>query len=83
MKEYTVQNAIIESYSIDINDHGSLDLWLHLNYGNGLQQGFGGWVLYLPRSFTHHSVQSPAGHYIYQRAAGHTGKHCDHKRHRL
>ena len=66
MHEKTIQNAIIGSYSLDINDHGSLDLWLYLKYSGGVEQGFGGYVLYLPPGFKHHAIQSPAGHYIYR-----------------
>lgn len=60
-----IQNAIIESASITSDDHGLLSAWLHLNYG-GSGQGFGGYCLYLPKSFKHHSVQSVAGHFIWR-----------------
>lgn len=61
-----IKNAVIESVSLQINDHGILDLWLSLKYEGGLCQGFGGYTLYLPKSFKHHSIQSFAGHYIYR-----------------
>lgn len=60
-----IKNAIIESASIEIEDHGSLTMWLHLDYG-GLNQGFGGYALYLPKSFTYHKRDSIAGHFMYR-----------------
>ena len=36
-----------------------------VDYG-GLVQGFGGYALYLPKSFTHHKVESVAGHFIWR-----------------
>lgn len=45
-------NAIITSATIK-EEHGVLSAWLMLDYG-GSGQGFGGYVLYLPQSFTHH-----------------------------
>lgn len=59
------QNAIIESVSIDYADGGWLTAWLHLNYGSG-GQGFGGYALYLPEECKHHSMLSPAGHFIWR-----------------
>lgn len=60
-----VRNAIIESSTLDIGDGGFLQAWLYLDYG-GSGQGFGGYVLYLPKSFKHHSLLSHAGHWIYR-----------------
>lgn len=60
-----IENAIIESVSIDDADRGMLTAWLHLNYG-GSGQGFGGYVLYLPESFNHHNLNSVAGHWIWR-----------------
>lgn len=54
-----ITNAVIESVSLTSDDHGCLSAWLHLNYG-GSGQGFGGYVLYLPKSFTHHKLESVA-----------------------
>jgi len=62
MKE---QNAIIESARITSDDHGLLSAWLTLDYG-GSGQGFGGYSLYLPKSFKHHTLESPAGHFIWR-----------------
>jgi len=37
-----------------------------LDYGAGGQQGFGGYVLYLPKNFLHHDMKSVAGHFIWR-----------------
>jgi len=66
MKEFEIKNAIIESAILDIGDRGFLQGWIHLDYGDSGHQGFGGIVLYLPKSFDHHSIESPAGHWIYR-----------------
>lgn len=59
------KNAIIESVKITIDDHGCLSAWLTLDYG-GVGQGFGGYALYLPNGFKHHSLNSVAGHFIWR-----------------
>lgn len=59
------KNAVIESATITSDDHGLLSAWLHLDYG-GCGQGFGGYALYLPKSFTHHKLESVAGHFIWR-----------------
>ncbi len=59
------KNAVIESATITSDDHGCLSAWLHLDYG-GTGQGFGGYALYVPKSFKHHDMQSVAGHFIYR-----------------
>jgi len=61
-----IKNAIIESVSLTNDDHGCLSMWLHLDYGDGTHQGFGGYALYLPKSFTHHNILSTAGHFIFR-----------------
>ena len=60
-----IKNAVITNVSIDDADRGLLTAWLQLDYG-GLSQGFGGYSLYLPRSFTHHELKSVAGHFIWR-----------------
>lgn len=61
-----IKNAIIDSAVITSDDHGCLSSWIGLDYGNGTHQGFGGFVLYLPKSFTHHELNSVAGHWIWR-----------------
>lgn len=60
-----IQNAIIEGARITSDDHGMLSAWLMLDYG-GSCQGFGGYVLYLPKSCAHHTLESLAGHFIWR-----------------
>jgi hypothetical protein len=65
--ELELKNAIIKSASITSDDHGLLSAWLSLDYG-GSGQGFGGYSLYLPKSFRHHDPAGPnyAGHFIWR-----------------
>ena len=65
MSELEVKNAVIEDATITNDDHGCLGAWVHLNYG-GCSQGFGGYALYLPKSYTHHKIMSVAGHFIWR-----------------
>jgi hypothetical protein len=65
MQELEIKNAIIKDAIITAGDRGFLDAWLHLDYG-GSSQGFGGYCLYLPKSFKHHKIMSPAGHFIFR-----------------
>lgn len=60
-----IKNAVIESVKLTSDDHGCLSAWLLLDYG-GSGQGFGGYALYLPKSYTHHKLQSVAGHFIWR-----------------
>ena len=64
-EKFVEVNAVIESATLTAADHGLLSGWIHLDYG-GSGQGFGGISLYLPKSFTHHAVNSPAGHWIWR-----------------
>lgn len=60
------RNAVITSATITNDDHGLLSAWVALDYG-GSGQSFGGYSLYLPKSFRHHA-NSPnyAGHFIWR-----------------
>ena len=60
-----IKNAIIKNTTISNDDHGCLSAWLYLDY-NGSGQGFGGYALYLPESFSHHNINSVAGHFIFR-----------------
>ncbi len=60
-----IKNAVIKSARIDTEDRGFLTVWLDLDYG-GSGQGFGGYSLYLPKSFTHHEIKSFAGHFMFR-----------------
>lgn len=61
-----IRNAIIERAQLTTAERGLLTAWLMLDYG-GTGQGFGGYALYLPRSFAHHRPQDGhAGHFIYR-----------------
>lgn len=58
------KNAVIESARFD-TERG-LSAWLSLDYG-GSGQGFGGYMLYLPKSWRHHPGQANyCGHWIYR-----------------
>jgi len=60
-----IKNAIIESATITNDDHGVLSAWLYLNYGSS-GQGFGGFVLYAPKSFSNSGTKNYAGHFIWR-----------------
>lgn len=60
-----IKNAVIKSARITTDDHNLLTAWLELDYG-GSNQGFGGYALYLPKSFTHHTLESVAGHFLFR-----------------
>lgn len=65
MNDPEIRNAVIEKATISKGDRGFLDCWLHLDYG-GSGQGFGGYALYLPKSWDHHKMESVAGHHIFR-----------------
>ena len=65
MSGVEIKNAIITSVDITTSDHGVLSCWIQLDYG-GAGQGFGGYSLYLPKSFSHHKMLSHAGHWIFR-----------------
>ena len=61
-----IKNAIIEEAVLDIGDRGLLTSWIYLDYG-GSGQGFGGFALYLPKSFKNGSdCGDYAGHFIFR-----------------
>ncbi len=60
-----IKNAIIENAVLTTSDHGLLTCWITLDYG-GSGQGFGGYSLYLPKSFKNFKLLSHAGHFIYR-----------------
>jgi len=65
-EEIEVKNAVILGATITNNDQGCLSAWLNLDYG-GTGQGFGGYALYLPKSFTRYKRGSSiAGHFIWR-----------------
>jgi hypothetical protein len=64
--EPELKNAVITSAEITNDDHGLLTAWLWFDYGTSGCQGFGGYSLYLPKSFTHHKIESLAGHFIFR-----------------
>jgi hypothetical protein len=60
------RNAIVKGATIDTGDRGLLTAWLHLDYGSS-GQGFGGYSLYLPKSFAHFTEKGDfAGHFIFR-----------------
>jgi hypothetical protein len=63
--ETTIRNAVIMSAQITTKDRGFLDCWITLDYG-GECQSFGGYSLYLPKSFSHHKMMSVAGHHLFR-----------------
>lgn len=66
METTEIKNAIIESVTIDMGDRGLLTAWLNLNYG-GSGQGFGGFSLYLPKSYAHFTEKGDfAGHFLFR-----------------
>jgi hypothetical protein len=65
MKEIETKNAIITNAELTTEDCGFLSGWVSLDYG-GSGQAFGGITLYLPKSFSHHTIESPSGHWIFR-----------------
>ena len=62
-----IKNAVIESATITNDDYGLLSAWLHLDYGGNGRQGFGGYMLYLPKNSKYHDMKSGyAGHFIWR-----------------
>ena len=68
MSEYETKNAVIRGASLSIDDHGLLTASLDLDYG-GSCQGFGGYVLYLPREFKNGGIEKTGnvcGHFVWR-----------------
>lgn len=65
MSDFEISNAIIKKARIDMGDRNLLTAWLDLDYGS-TGQGFGGYSLYLPKSYTHHELKSYAGHFLFR-----------------
>lgn len=67
MRDIQTVNAVIKGSRLTSDDHGLLTVWLDLDYG-GSGQGFGGYSLYLPKSYKHHDPSGPnyAGHFIWR-----------------
>jgi hypothetical protein len=61
-----IVNGVIETATLSAEDHGLLTAWLGLDYGDSGHQSFGGYALYLPKSFRHHAMNSVAGHFIWR-----------------
>lgn len=59
------KNAVIERASLTCAERDLLTAYLTLDYG-GMGQCFGGYSLYLPKSFSHYAPEGPnyAGHFI-------------------
>jgi hypothetical protein len=66
MDQIEIKNAIIKNAEITNDDHKLLTAWLYLDYDDS-NQGFGGYALYLPKSYKHHKISSCfAGHFIWR-----------------
>lgn len=61
-----IQNAVIDCVTLRIERGFILDSWVHVAFGGGSSQGFGGFALYLNKTATSHSIRSEAGHWIYR-----------------
>lgn len=61
-----IKNAVIESAAITTGERGFLDCWVFLKYSDAGGQGFGGYVLYVPKSWEYHKMESVAGHFIFR-----------------
>lgn len=64
-ERFEIKNAVITGATLDDADRGFLNAWLYLDYGHS-GQGFGGFALYLPKSFSNHKLNSVAGHFIWR-----------------
>lgn len=62
----TIKNAIIEGATITNDDHGIMTAWIFLDYGDGGHQGFGGYVLHLPKENKHYTIEGYCGHFLWR-----------------
>ena len=65
----SIKNAVIEDMQLSIDRGFILSVQLELYYGDNNTDGvthqrFGGYVLHLSESASHHSLKSVAGHFI-------------------
>lgn len=65
MSDLKIMNAVITKATLGFGDRGFLDAWILMDHECGFQW-FGGYSLYLPKSFTHHRLESAAGHFIFR-----------------
>ncbi|MGO9480504.1 MAG: hypothetical protein ACLP05_01810 [Candidatus Kryptoniota bacterium] len=64
--EFEEMNAIIESADFMMDKLGHLTAWINLRCDGGIHK-FGGYALYLPKSFKHHKMDyGYAGHFIWR-----------------
>lgn len=56
------RNAIIESVELTLNP--CTTVWIHVKYGDGCFQGFGGFRLYHPGTWSGDGSCNVAGHFI-------------------
>ena len=59
-----IQNAIIEAATIQTKT-GTLQAAITLKL-DGCAQVFGGWVLHLPKTNKHYTLEGPCGHFIWR-----------------
>ena len=66
MSERQIRNAVIESARLNDGERGLLTAWVALKYEGG-GQSFGGYSLYLPKDWSHHTMSiNYAGHFIWR-----------------
>jgi hypothetical protein len=60
-----IVNATIDGATI--TTERGLSAWIHLDYGNGLHQSFGGYLLYAPPGWVGHDTQPNVGGHFFWR----------------
>lgn len=58
-------NAIIRAATLRQERGFVLDSWVHVDFDHG-SQGFGGFALYIGKTGSNHTVESPAGHWLWR-----------------